>query len=107
MLTAKEAKTNTDKVRALQIHKAGDMLINEWETYLEPRIAAAVKQGKYYTTYHWTRGVFDEYGVIVQDFLDELQALADMLGYVVKATICGNSTNIIDVKISIDWREEK
>ena len=107
MLSAKEAKTNTDKVREEQIAKAGEMLLNEWETYLEPRIITATEQGKYYTTYHWTHSVFDEYGVIVKDFLDELQSLADLLGYVVKITTCTSGTNIIDVKISIDWREKK
>ena len=105
MLSAQNAKANTDKIRKIQISKARDMVINEWQTYLEPRIEDAVKQGNYYTTYHWSQSVFNKCDVIIQDFIDQLKFLADQLAYTLHVTTIGAGSYILDLKIVIEWRE--
>jgi hypothetical protein len=94
MITAKEAKKQTDEVRRKQIDRAKELAKSEFESFIEPKIKEAIACGDYSISFAWEASKFKEVSVddAIIELLNDLEyeAKIDSVvsgGYVIKAII--------------------
>lgn len=103
MLKAKDANRITKEAREIQIKAAKDMVLNEWEEFIEPRISQNALAGKFSFNYYWFKNIFIEMKVDPEDFVEAFINFAAKLGYKTDSYYTKGNNEILRVDITIKW----
>lgn len=106
-MTAQDAYKIAQEQHTIRREKAGVFLKGEWETFLEPKIKEAAKEGRFSISYFWKRSVFQEKQVYPLTFADVLKDFLGTLGYQVEITSIQGMGIIEEIKITISWLQEE
>jgi len=103
MITAIEARKQTNKIRETQLNEAKNFANSEWVTCLEPMIHRAIAMGSSSISDFWSKTVLDDYNIPVADFENAIMELGiNTLGFDVK-TQQKVVDNHIQIWVYISW----